>query len=248
VSATTDDQPSWVRTTWPLDGRDWIRLVVALLLVVGVFSAVGWLFTDALAPNAITEYDDEVAQRLVDSRTEERNDLAHWGAMLADTPVKIGLTFIAAGVMMAVWRRWHEALFLAVSLIFEATAFITITYIVGRARPDVERLLDSPVDSSYPSGHVAAATVYGAFVVITFWHTRRSWIRAAAVAACTFVVFVVAWSRMYQGMHFLSDVVAGTALGLVSLAICVKVFGPPQPDESPAPPLEASTAEAAAAQ
>ena len=241
MSATSNDERSWFWTTWPLDGRDWLRLGIALLLVIGAFSAVGWLFTDSLAPNAITDYDDQVAHDLADGRTEVKNDLAHWGAMLADTPVKIGLTFIAAAVMMAVWRRWHEPLFLAVSLIFEATAFITITYIVGRARPDVERLLGSPVDSSYPSGHVAAATVYGAFVIITFWHTRRTWIRALAVAACTFVVIAVGLSRMYQGMHFLSDVVAGVLLGLVSLWICAKVFGPPPSDDATTP-LEASTA------
>jgi undecaprenyl-diphosphatase len=224
------EQGPWWRTTWPLDLRDWLHLGLALVVVIGIFSAVGWAYTDALAPNAVTELDDRVAQDLVDGRTDGRTDLAHWGAMMSDTMVKVAITAIAAVVMLAIWRRWHEPLFLAVSLIFEASAFITITFLVARPRPDVERLLDSPVDSSFPSGHVAAATVYGAVVVITFWHTRRTWIRALAVVAATLVVAAVAWSRMYQGMHFLSDVVAGIVLGLVSLAICVWVFGPPRRD------------------
>jgi membrane-associated phospholipid phosphatase len=229
VTARTQET-SWWRSTWPLDRRDGLHLVVALVAVVAAFSAIGYLYTDAWAPNAITELDERVAQDFVEQRTEARNDLAHWGSMLSETQVKIGLTAVAAGLMLAVWRRWHEALFVVTCLVFEATAFITITYIVARERPAVERLLDSPVSSSFPSGHVAAATVYSAFVVVVFWHTRRLWIRALAASVCTLVVVAVALSRMYQGMHFLTDVIAGIALGLVSLAVCLWVFGPPVDD------------------
>jgi len=37
----------------------------------------------------------------------------------------------------------------------------------------------------------------------------------------------VAWARMYQGMHYLSDVIAGVVLGLVSIAICARILGAP---------------------
>jgi undecaprenyl-diphosphatase len=225
VNATT--RTSWLWTTWPLDRRDWLRLGIGLGVVIGAFAAVGWLYTDLLAPNWVTAFDDDVAQWFVDTRTDRRSDIAHWGVMLAETHIKIGITCVAVVVMIAVWRRWHEAAFLAVSLIVEATAFIVITFIVGRARPAVPRLLDSPVDSSYPSGHVAAATVYGAFVVIVFWHNRNVWVRGGACAACALIVVAVGMARMYQGMHHFTDVLAGVLLGLVSLGVCVRVFGLP---------------------
>lgn len=55
---------------------------------------------------------------------------------------------------------------------------------------------------------------------------------AAVLAATLFGVLVavvgaVAWSRMYQGMQFLSDVIAAIVLGLVSLGICLLVIGSP---------------------
>lgn len=237
----TSQETSWWRSTWPLDRRDGLHLLVALVAVVAAFSAVGWLYTDALAPNAITELDDRVAQDFVEMRTEARDDLAHYGAMMSDTQVKIGLTAIVAVAMVVAWRRWHEALFVVSCLVFEATAFITITYIVARERPDVERLLDSPVSSSFPSGHVAAATVYGAFVAVVFWHTRKFWIRALATSLSVAVVVIVALSRMYQGMHFLTDVLAGVVLGLVSLAVCLWVFGPPPVDDETGSPDDQAT-------
>jgi membrane-associated phospholipid phosphatase len=222
-----------VGSGWPVDRRQLLYLAVALVASVGAFAAVGYAMTDVFAPNAITRFDTEVAERFAANRTSQRDDLAHWGAFLADTMVKIGVTALFAAVAFAAWRRWHEPVFLSVTLVFEATVFIVVTTIVGRPRPDVPRLDDSPVDSSFPSGHVAAATVYGAFVVIVFWHTRATWARAVAVAVYVCVVAAVAWARLYGGMHHVSDVVLGVVLGVWSLAVCLVVFGHPErPDRS----------------
>lgn len=223
---------SWVKATWPVDRRQWLQLAIAMIAAVGVFAAIGLLMTDLLAPNPITRLDDNVANRLVSGRTAAKDDLAHWGAFMASTEVKVVVTSLLAVAVMVAWRRWHETVFLAFTLIFEATVFIVVTSIVGRPRPDVPRLEDSPVNSSYPSGHVAAATVYGAFVVIVFWHTTSRWIRSLSVGVFVAVLGAVVWSRMYQGMHFLSDVIAGIVLGLVSLGICLFVIG--RPDETSA--------------
>jgi membrane-associated phospholipid phosphatase len=216
---------------WPIDRRNWLQLAVALVGSVGVFAAVGLLMTDLLAPNPITRWDVEIAERFAANRSPTGDDVAHWGAFLADTAVKIGVTAVFALVAFAAWRRWHEPVYLAVTLIFEATVFIVVTTIVGRPRPDVVRLEDSPVNSSFPSGHVAAAVVYGAFVVIVFWHTRATWARALAVTVYLGVAAAVAWARMYQGMHFASDVATGVVLGLWSLAVCLVVLGRPDHDE-----------------
>jgi undecaprenyl-diphosphatase len=224
---TAGHHESWVRSTWPIDRHQWLRLGVALVAMIGMFTALGLVMTDILAPNAITRFDQDLAERFASGRTPMQDDLAHWGSFAASTPVKIGLTALFAIVALAVWRRWHETVFLALTLIFEATVFIIVTFLVSRPRPDVPRLEDSPVNSSFPSGHVAAATVYGAFTVIVFWHTASRWARSLAVALFVAVVGFVAWSRVYEGMHFLSDVIAGIFLGLCSLAICLVILGRP---------------------
>ena len=121
--------------------------------------------------------------------------------------------------MYALWRRWVEPLLVAVSLILEAATFITVTWFVGRPRPDVVRLEGSPVDSSFPSGHTAAAAAYSAIAVIVFWHTRNRWACAVSVVISVTLPVVVGLSRMYRGMHFLSDVIAGAILGAVSVAV-----------------------------
>ncbi|MGZ4761133.1 MAG: phosphatase PAP2 family protein, partial [Ilumatobacteraceae bacterium] len=85
--------------------------------------------------------------------------------------------------------------------------------LVGRPRPNVARLETSAVGSSYPSGHMGAAVVYSGIIVVVFWHTRRHWVRVIAAAVGTLIPLFVGFSRIYRGMHFLSDVVFGALLG-----------------------------------
>lgn len=223
-------------SSWPIGRQKWLQLVVALVGSIVVFAALGYLMTDLLAPNSVTRFDVEIAERLAANRSPSGDDLAHWGALLADSAVKIGVTAVFSMLAFAAWRRWHEPVYLAVTLIFEATVFIVVTTIIGRPRPDVPRLEDSPVNSSFPSGHVAAAVVYGAFVVIVFWHTRARWARSLAVVAYGCTVTAVAWARLYQGMHFVSDVATGIVLGLWSLVVCLLVLGRPPRDERESTP------------
>jgi membrane-associated phospholipid phosphatase len=229
--ASPASQASWWRTTWPLDGRDFVRLGIWLGIVIAVGVAVGDVLTNWSLLDDVVDLDRRMAENLADGRTDTRTDLAHWGAFIANTPVKIALSLIVAGLLTWRYRRWHEALMVGLPLIFEACAFIVISFIVGRPRPPVERLLDSPVDTSFPSGHVAAATVYAAFAVIAFWHTRSVLGRTAVVVVVIASPLVVGWARMYQGMHFLTDVTAGIVLGLVSVAIVLSILGPPPRDD-----------------
>ncbi len=231
VEATSS---AWWKETWILDRRSWRSLATWFAVVVAVGVAIGLALYRVIPSNPVTRLDERVADWFVARRTDSRTTAATWGARLADTPVKITISVIASTFALWRWRRWREALLIAVSLTFEASAFIVTSFIVGRERPDVERLLESPVSTSFPSGHVAAATVYGAFVVILFWHVRAPIVRAAGAVACLLVVTAVGLGRMYQGMHFLTDVLGGVVLGVVSLAICTAIIGAPADPDSAA--------------
>ncbi len=218
---------TFLKTTWPIHREHLLRIGGAFVALVAVYTVVGFALSDWFAPNAITDFDQELAQQLADGRTERNNDLAHWGAFMADTYVKIAASLAIAAAMLWRWRRWHEAALIGFTLIFEASVYVVASTIVGRPRPEVDRLIDSPVATSFPSGHVAAATVYSALAIIVFWHTKAIWARALAVIVSVLVALTVAWARMYQGMHFLSDVTAGIVLGLVSVWIGVRLLGRP---------------------
>ena len=163
--------------------------------------------------------DQSVAEWFVDGRTATLDTASALGSNLAATMVKIAVTAIVAIAMKVAWKRWREPLMMVVPLVLEASAFITVTYLVSRPRPDVERLESSAVDSGFPSGHVAAAAAYGALIIIVYWHVHSRIARATVIVVSVAMPLVVGWARMHRGMHHLTDVIAGLLLGIVSVLL-----------------------------
>jgi membrane-associated phospholipid phosphatase len=213
-----------LRETWPLRRHEALVLGILYAVFTGIWFSVGWLLTHPLKDSSIVHTDQSISEWFVKQRTPRLNSLSFVGSMLSDTVVKIVVTAIVAVAMLIVWKRWLEPLMVVVALILEALCFITITTLVGRPRPDVPHLDTSPVGSSYPSGHTGAAIAYSAIVVVIFWHTRRRWIRALAVAFAVIVPVCVALSRLYRGMHFFTDVIFGGLLGGASVIATAMVL------------------------
>ena len=91
-----------------------------------------------------------------------------------------------------------------------------------RARPVFDEPLLTLTSYSFPSGHVAGSTLmYGLIVAWTFTRTRRPLVRAAVVLAAAGAIALVAFTRMYLGVHYLSDVAAAFAEGVAWLALCL---------------------------
>ena len=95
---------------------------------------------------------------------------------------------------------------------------------VGRDRPSVPHLDGSPVGSSFPSGHVAAAACYVAIAIVAGRNCAKRWIVVTLWTIALATPIIVGLSRMYRGMHFMSDVVAGMILGIVS-DVMTRAFG-----------------------
>ncbi|MEP7201912.1 MAG: phosphatase PAP2 family protein [Ilumatobacteraceae bacterium] len=99
-----------------------------------------------------------------------------------------------------------------------------IKYLVARARPDVSRLTGF-AGSSFPSGHstAAAATLAAVALLITRDRSRRAKTAAASIAAGA--ALVVGMTRVFLGVHWFTDVVAGLLLGWGWFTLCSIAFG-----------------------
>jgi undecaprenyl-diphosphatase len=110
-------------------------------------------------------------------------------------------------------------------VLFEASVFVIASLIVGRERPDVERLEPGAPSGSFPSGHAAAAVAfYAGVMIVGHWHTRNRAIRGGLIVMAIVVPIVVAVARTYRGMHHPLDVVSGALLGVASLVVVVTAF------------------------
>jgi undecaprenyl-diphosphatase len=104
------------------------------------------------------------------------------------------------------FRRWREAIFAAVAFIGSALLNLGAKQFFQRDRPTLWESI-SPEDTfSFPSGHAMGSMTLAAVLVLLAWRTRWRW--PVTLLAATFVV-LVGYSRVYLGVHFPSDILAG---------------------------------------
>jgi undecaprenyl-diphosphatase len=229
------EQRQWWRVP-PVDRRGLAIWVLAYVLMAVVATAVGLLVVHELG--GVRALDRDVAHRLAAHRTNTWDAITWSGSMIADAYVKVPLTIVFSVVFLWRWRRWTEPALLAGALLLEVAAFLTSSFVVDRARPPIPHLDPVPPTGAFPSGHSAAAVAfYGAIAIIVFWHTRNAIGRALAVTAAVLVPLAVGTSRMYRGMHHLSDVVVGLVIGVISLWVTWWVVrrGPATRELAPGP-------------
>lgn len=225
-SPTTDTQTrdrSWLRD-WPVRLAELGSLGLAYVGLVAFGLAVGFLITDAPIADGIRDFDVEAAQAISDERTSELDAVTLVGSELAGTvEIVVGLVVVGSA-LLAFLRRWKETATLWTSLSLEALTFLTVSSIVGRDRPPVEQLDASPPTASFPSGHTgASAAFYLTLATFVWWATKSLGLRVAATFAGIGVVFVVAVSRLYRGMHFVTDVTVGALMGAVCVWVAARV-------------------------
>ncbi len=217
------DRRTRLRDTWPLHWRHVGQLVAAYVALTAVFVGIGELITHPFEDSALVRRDLRIEQWFADHRTAGLNRASFWGSQLSETGTKIVVTALVGIAVLVLFKRWYEALLIAVPLVLEAAAFLTITLVVGRPRPDVPRLDGSPVGSSFPSGHTAAAACYAGIVVVVALHHHHRWIWSVGLAVVAAITATVGWARMYRGMHHLTDVVAGAQLGTVAVVVATVI-------------------------
>jgi membrane-associated phospholipid phosphatase len=99
-----------------------------------------------------------------------------------------------------------------------------IKVIVGRARPDLLQLTQFS-SSSFPSGHATSAAATFAVIALLVGRRRSRQTRAAITGGAVAIAATVAGTRVLLGVHWLTDVLAGLAIGWAWFALCSVAFG-----------------------
>ncbi len=189
----------------------YVALAVILLMI-------GLLVTHALN-GSVGRWDQHVNENLARHRTSGGNSVTKAATSMINTLPAILIAAVASGGL-ALRRRFREAALLVLALILEITVFLPVNFIVARPRPDVPRLNATPSTSSFPSGHTAAATVlFVGLAVIVACCTTRWVLRALADVVAFGVAGLIAFARVYRGMHHPTDVIVGFLFGLACLAV-----------------------------
>jgi len=201
-------------------------IAVALCLVAVFFAAlfVGWVFSSIDSDRGFAHWDQALAEWGPDHANSATAGVMKAITQLGGSPVLAALMIVVGAID---WSRRRDA----TSLWFLLTVGVGVSLVnnglkllIMRDRPPVDHLVDA-AGSSFPSGHSsAAAACWMAIALIAGrWLPPRvrPWLALVAVGiACT-----VAASRTLLGVHWLTDVVAGLAVGWTWFFVVAVVFG-----------------------
>jgi len=129
-------------------------------------------------------------------------------------PVGVAVEIFVVSLILAFRRRWRWLIYLIVTASGGGLLDLELKRYFARARPAVAEMLRLANGYSFPSGHaMGSAVAFGALAYLAF-RAIRSWpARAAVIAFLYTLVAAVALSRVYLGVHWISDVVGGIAAG-----------------------------------
>ncbi len=185
-------------------------------LAVGSYVAIGYALVVSDAPGPTTG--DTTA---ADFATEIRTD---WLTPLAEvvTALGSGVAMVAVVVVTSAWlaarRHWPEFVVLIVGTIVILIGVDLFKDAVARPRPTGGLI---PADGyAYPSGHAAHAVAYGWIALTVALRLRPGMQRGTALVVAGLVLAAaIGFSRVYLGVHYMSDVSGGWALGIAIFAL-----------------------------
>ena len=139
----------------------------------------------------------------------------------------VGLAIIVMIVMgfLAGHGRYRWAGYLLFTSSVGALLVVWLKILFSRARPDLADAILSAHGFSFPSGHAMGTTIaFGALSYLVL-RAQQPWkYRAAGLAAATCVILAVSLSRVYLGVHWISDIGAGIAAGLLWVLVTTVAY------------------------
>lgn len=196
-------------------------LIIGLL----VLAAGGWVF-GALAEEVAeddTGLDNRIADELHEHATRPLTEFFEAVTTLGNGIVLAGVAAIAA-YLLARRRYYAEAVLMVLAYVGAEVLSYSLKLAFRRDRPFFTDPLATVSTYSFPSGHATVSVaVYGALCLVLLRRLTGP-ARVVCLAAAVLLVSLIGFSRLYLGVHFLSDVLAGFSVGLAWLALCVVVL------------------------
>lgn len=210
--------------------REWVHseiMILVMLLVVAGGAACFLRIADWVTDQEIQRFDEKVLRGL---RSEADPavpigprwvaDVARNITALGSVPVLLLLVISVSGFLYLLGKH-RAVVFLVVCVIGGVVLTVLLKEAFGRARPDMVPRLEAVSSASFPSGHsMMSAVVYLTLAVMLARIFASMRVRVYVICVAVTVSFLVGLSRMFLGVHYPSDVLAGWIVGFIWSISC----------------------------
>lgn len=204
------------------------RLFV-FILVIGTLVAVGaaqifFSLADALREELLDDWDAKVSSWIHAMRAP---GITQFMKLVTEFGSVYGYLFL---IIIITWYTHHKEKGWGIT--WQIVAVLTsagllsfiLKIIIDRDRPQGVKLIEAD-GLSFPSGHSMSSIAFYGFIIYLAWmHFNRKSVKISISIGLSLFILLIGFSRVYLGVHYPSDVIAGFAAGIAWLAICIWVF------------------------
>jgi membrane-associated phospholipid phosphatase len=201
-----------------------LALTVALGLIFAMALGFGLVSDMVSSETGLYRYDASAAAWGAEHATPTSTWLLGLVTWLGATNVVVAVTVGLGALEWLRRRRLAVLAFMVTVVVGQNVIANTVKALVERERPPVPHLAASS-GFSFPSGHAAAAAATWAAVVLVLGRGRPLRVKAWLAAGAAVMAVAVAASRVLLGVHWLTDVIGGAALGFGWFMVCSVAFG-----------------------
>ena len=183
----------------------------ALLL----FVALGYMVK--FYPEALTGFDSNIQTWVRGGLPAGLTRFFKTITMLGNTPVQAIIAIVAV-IWLYLRQYKSEAIFVGASRLLASILIVSLKYIYQRQRPSITHLVHAS-GYSFPSGHsLGTFMILGAIAIVLAQRLEKKESKIVVYAITGLLIFLVGLSRIYVGVHYLTDVLAGftLAFGLIN--------------------------------
>ena len=195
-----------------------ISLLLGLTAAIATLVFLGWLTDEVL--DGETRHFDDVTRAAVHtfaspSLTTFMRGISFLGSTVFLTLATIGTVGVFA------WRKWgREAKLFTITMIGASLLNMTLKLAFKRPRPVPFFNLTAPESYSFPSGHsLARCCFFAGLAAILSGRIKRRRVRAIMWTAAAAMFLLIGLSRIYLGVHYTTDVIAGFSAALIWILV-----------------------------
>lgn len=199
---------------------------IGIFITVGAALAIGgtWAFASLAmhVERGATQQLDESVLRWMSTHQLPWLRMVMLQVTALGTGVVVVMVVAVAALFLWLTRHRHSAALLLVTTVVGIILNGLLKDVFHRTRPSVFAWGTEVFSSSFPSGHaMSAAIVYGTVAYLAARLQRTHWARVVTGIVAAALIGLIAFSRIYLGVHYPSDTLAGMAIGFAWAAFCM---------------------------
>ena len=189
----------------------------SILLLILLFALLAFFISADLVSRFDAKFYHEVAETMSPALTWLMLKVTHLGDVWTVT-VLAGIPFVFQ------YTRKRLALPLLAGVLSSTAVNLLLKELFGRERPDILRMINETT-YSFPSGHAMVnTTFYLLLAYFAYKQIRLVKIRYALIGLCLLAIFSISISRVYLGVHYISDILGGMLFGAAIAMLIVRFF------------------------